>query len=199
MVAGINAALFAAGARSFTLGRADSYTGVMIDDLVTRGAPEPYRMFTSRAEYRLLLRADNADQRLTDPGIEIGCVGPARRTAWTDRKDALAMARRLVEESTALPSELREAGLPAPRDGGRRRAADMLALDGVEFADLSVCGHSLPTFRTLRPQIDADCRYAGYIERQQAISTPCGATRPSPFRPISITGRLADCQPRRAM
>ena len=174
LVAGINAALFAAGEKTgdetvFTLGRADSYTGVMIDDLVTRGAPEPYRMFTSRAEYRLLLRADNADQRLTDRGIEIGCVGAARQTAWADRKAALAAARRLVEETTALPSALRAAGLPAPRDGGRRRVADMLGFDGIEFPDLLGLWPQLADIpEALRPQIEADCRYAGYIARQQA-------------------------------
>ena len=170
LVAGINAALCASGtADSFTLGRADSYTGVMIDDLITRGAPEPYRMFTSRAEYRLLLRADNADQRLTDLGIEIGCVGPVRRAAWQDRKAALSRARALIETARARPRELRAAGLPAPRDGAVRSAADLLALDGIGFDRILALWPELQAVPAgLRPQIEADCRYVGYIDRQQA-------------------------------
>ena len=170
LVAGINAALCASGtADSFTLGRADSYTGVMIDDLITRGAPEPYRMFTSRAEYRLLLRADNADQRLTDLGIEIGCVGPVRRAAWQDRKAALSRARALIETARARPRQLRAAGLPAPRDGAVRSAADLLALDGIGFDRILALWPELQAVPAgLRPQIEADCRYVGYIDRQQA-------------------------------
>ena len=128
LIAGINAAMRAAGDRDeFSLTRAEAYTGVMIDDLITRGAPEPYRMFTSRAEYRLLLRADNADQRLTDRGIEIGCVGEVRQKAWQAKKDSLNAATALLQAATALPKPLQASGLPAPRDGGRRSAADMLA------------------------------------------------------------------------
>jgi len=170
LVAGINAALLASGATgSFTLGRADSYTGVMIDDLITRGAPEPYRMFTSRAEYRLLLRADNADQRLTERGIEIGCVGPARQTAWREKTTALATARELIKTAKARPNVLRDAGLPAPRDGAVRSAADMLALDDISFDRIISLWPELAAVpAVLRPQIEADCRYAGYIERQQA-------------------------------
>ena len=170
LVAGINAALRASGSPdSFTLGRADSYTGVMIDDLITRGAPEPYRMFTSRAEYRLLLRADNADQRLTDRGIDIGCVGPRREAAWREKRAALAGARRLIETASARPAELRAAGLPAPRDGAVRCAADMLALDEIGFHRIVGLWPQLAAIpASLRPQIEADCRYAGYIDRQQA-------------------------------
>jgi len=170
LVAGINAALLASGATDrFTLGRADSYTGVMIDDLITRGAPEPYRMFTSRAEYRLLLRADNADQRLTDRGIGIGCVGPARQAAWQEKKTALATARELIETAKARPNDLRDAGLPAPRDGAVRSAADMLALDEIGFDRIIGLWPELAGIPlALRPQIEADCRYAGYIDRQQA-------------------------------
>ena len=170
LVAGINAALRASGSPdSFTLGRADSYTGVMIDDLITRGAPEPYRMFTSRAEYRLLLRADNADQRLTDRGIDIGCVGPRREAAWREKRTALASARKLIETASARPAELRAAGLPAPRDGAVRCAADMLALDEIGFDRIVGLWPQLASIpASLRPQIEADCRYAGYIDRQQA-------------------------------
>ena len=170
LVAGINAALRASGSTdSFTLGRADSYTGVMIDDLITRGAPEPYRMFTSRAEYRLLLRADNADQRLTDRGIEIGCVGSVRRAAWQEKRVALASARDLIEAASARPNELRAAGLPTPRDGAVRSAADMLALDDIGFDRILGLWPQLAAIPvTLRPQIEADCRYASYIDRQQA-------------------------------
>ena len=170
LVAGVNAALLAAGATDrFTLGRADSYTGVMIDDLITRGAPEPYRMFTSRAEYRLLLRADNADQRLTDRGIGIGCVGSERRSAWQEKKDALTCARDAIKTAQARPASLRDAGLPAPRDGAVRSAADMLALEDIGFDRILGLWPELDAVPAgLRPQIEADCRYAGYIDRQQA-------------------------------
>ena len=170
LIAGINAAMRAAGDRDeFSLTRAEAYTGVMIDDLITRGAPEPYRMFTSRAEYRLLLRADNADQRLTDRGIEIGCVGEVRQKAWQAKKDSLNAATALLQAASALPKALQASGLPAPRDGGRRSAADMLALEGITIGSLTGLWPELDAIdMSLRPQLEADCRYAGYLERQRA-------------------------------
>ena len=178
LIAGINAAMRAArgmaGDRTgdkgeFSLTRAEAYTGVMIDDLITRGAPEPYRMFTSRAEYRLLLRADNADQRLTDRGIEIGCVGEERRKAWLGKKDSLNAATTMLQAAGALPKALQAHGLPAPRDGGRRSAADMLALEGITIGSLTGLWPELEAIdHSLRPQLEADCRYAGYLERQRA-------------------------------
>ena len=174
LIAGINAAMRAAGDScgnrdEFSLTRAEAYTGVMIDDLITRGAPEPYRMFTSRAEYRLLLRADNADQRLTDRGIEIGCVGEERQKAWQAKKDSLNAATALLQAASALPKALQAHGLPAPRDGGRRSAADMLALEGITIGSLTGLWPELDAIdHALRPQLEADCRYAGYLERQRA-------------------------------
>jgi len=179
LIAGINAARAASGDRRaagqddstvpFVLDRADAYIGVMIDDLVTKGAPEPYRMFTSRAEYRLLLRADNADQRLTDRGIAIGCVGKARRDAWAEKAQNLRHARDLLARTSSSAKAIAASGLPAPRDGVRRSAADMLSLESVGFTDILQLWPELAVIpEKLHGQLAADCRYAGYVGRQQA-------------------------------
>ncbi|MDA0332579.1 MAG: tRNA uridine-5-carboxymethylaminomethyl(34) synthesis enzyme MnmG [Proteobacteria bacterium] len=172
LIAGINAAMVAAGGADiapFVLDRADAYIGVMIDDLVTKGAPEPYRMFTSRAEYRLTLRADNADQRLTDRGIKIGCVGAERRQSWGEKKEKLAMARDLLAALTQSAKTIAASGLPAPRDGARRSAADLLSLESVGFADIQSLWPELAVIPDhLHAQLSADCRYAGYVGRQQS-------------------------------
>ena len=120
LIAGINAALLAGNGsdyKPFVLDRADAYIGVMIDDLIIKGASEPYRMFTSRAEYRLLLRADNADQRLTDRGLAIGCIGKDRQNAWLNKSHALAVARAKLEAKTKPAKTIAAAGLPAPETG----------------------------------------------------------------------------------
>ena len=170
LMAGINAALAAAGSTaSFVLDRAEAYTGVMIDDLITRGAPEPYRMFTSRAEYRLLLRADNADQRLTDKTTAIGAVGQERRQHWQDKRDALAHARQMLAAAEALPSQLKLHDLPTTRDGRRQSAAALLARDGMTIAALLPLWPELAAIDpALHSQLETDCRYQSYVERQQA-------------------------------
>ena len=168
LVAGINAAL-AAGGGEFVLDRAEAYTGVMIDDLVTRGAPEPYRMFTSRAEFRLLLRADNADQRLTDKGMAVGVVGGERARHWKRRKASLAEAAALLDRLEALPSDLARHGLPSTRDGRRQKAADLLAREGVTISGMASLWPELGGIpEGLHRQLETDCRYKGYVERQRA-------------------------------
>ena len=138
LVAGVNAALVAgstAGAveREFVLDRADAYIGVMIDDLVTLGTREPYRMFTSRAEYRLMLRADNADQRLTDRGLDIGCVASHRQQVWGDKKLSLETAKRTVSDLTETPNGLAKHDIKINQDGVRRSAYDLLAYPDIDF------------------------------------------------------------------
>ena len=172
LIAGVNAALMAGNGSEYTpfvLDRADAYIGVMIDDLITKGAPEPYRMFTSRAEYRLLLRADNADQRLTDRGISVGCVGRVRQNAWRHKAQALAVARTQLAKNTRPAKVIAAAGLPAPRDGGARSGADLLTLEGIGIIDILPIW---PEYAAISPdihgQLEADYRYAGYIVRQQA-------------------------------
>ena len=172
LVAGINAALRAANGADyapFVLDRADAYIGVMIDDLITKGAPEPYRMFTSRAEYRLLLRADNADQRLTDRGLAIGCVGSVRKTAWQAKSGDLQAAISMLESSSQPAKVIAAAGLPSPRDGAARTAADLLTLESIGIAEILPLWPALEAISPrLHSQLEADYRYAGYVDRQQA-------------------------------
>lgn len=170
LIAGVNAALRASGSdKMFVLDRADAYIGVMIDDLITKGAPEPYRMFTSRAEYRLLLRADNADQRLTDKGVAIGVVGQRRAAHWQAKSESLRSAKTLLTSVSAGSKALRDADLPPPRDGRRRTAADMLTLEGITIQDCTRLWPELSAIpEALHSQLETDQRYQGYLSRQLA-------------------------------
>jgi tRNA uridine 5-carboxymethylaminomethyl modification enzyme len=167
LVAGLNAARAASGAAPFVLDRADAYIGVLIDDLVTRGTAEPYRMFTSRAEYRLTLRADNADQRLTPKGIGIGAVGAGRARVFAAKLAALDAARLLAAELRLSPSALRRHGVAVNADGVARSAADLLAHPGIDVARLAAVWPELGALAPdIAEQLEIDARYAGYLERQ---------------------------------
>jgi tRNA uridine 5-carboxymethylaminomethyl modification enzyme len=170
LAAGINAALKAAGgAREFIVSRADGYMGVMIDDLVTRGVSEPYRIFTSRAEYRLRLRADNADQRLTDAGISLGCVGAERRQAFARKTQALQEGRRLLENLAITPNEAARHGLEINKDGRRRTAFELLAYPDIDLPRLQPIWPQIGNIdRKIAAQLEVDARYASYVERQEA-------------------------------
>jgi tRNA uridine 5-carboxymethylaminomethyl modification enzyme len=170
IAAGLNAALKAAGgARDFVVSRADGYVGVMIDDLVTRGVSEPYRMFTSRAEYRLALRADNADQRLTPRGLDLGCVGAERRAAFAARCRALDDARQLLAGLSLTPNEASRHGLVLNMDGRRRTGLELLTRSDVGVARLLTIWPQLVAIPPrIAAQIEVDARYASYVERQQA-------------------------------
>lgn len=169
LMAGLNAALAMSGSAPFVLDRAEAYIGVLIDDLITRGTTEPYRMFTSRAEYRLTLRADNADQRLTPRGLALGCVATPRADHFTAKLEALDAARALVSGLNATPNELARHGLTINQDGVRRTVADLLRYPDLDLARLSVIWPQLATLDPgIAEQIEIDGRYAGYLDRQDA-------------------------------
>jgi tRNA uridine 5-carboxymethylaminomethyl modification enzyme len=169
VVAGINAALSAAGAKPFILDRADAYIGVLIDDLTTQGVSEPYRMFTSRAEYRLTLRADNADRRLTAKGIGLGLVGTRRRAAFEAKIAVLHAAEQRLRELRLSPTAARRCGLEIKLDGVVRDGLELLRLPGIDVARLAVIWPELAELRRdVVEQLEVEARYAGYLPRQAA-------------------------------
>ena len=169
LVAGLNAAARAGQGADIMFDRSHGYLGVMIDDLTTRGVSEPYRMFTSRAEYRLTLRADNADQRLTDSGLAIGCIGPERARRHRAKMAALDAARTLARSVSLTPTEAQRHGLALNRDGQRRSAFDLLGYPELHLADLA---RIWPALGALAPetatQLEIDAKYAVYLDRQAA-------------------------------
>ncbi|HEC91120.1 MAG TPA: tRNA uridine-5-carboxymethylaminomethyl(34) synthesis enzyme MnmG [Alphaproteobacteria bacterium] len=170
LMAGVNAALVAGGGdRQFILDRADAYIGVMIDDLVTLGTEEPYRMFTSRAEYRLNLRADNADQRLTQKGLDVGVVGAERGRAYGRKANMLAAGRRRLAALTATPDEAGRTGVRVNRDGVRRSAWELLAYPDIDMARLGVLWPELAAMdKDSARQLEIEALYAVYLRRQEA-------------------------------
>ena len=168
LVAGLSAGLASHGSEGVQFSRSDSYIGVMIDDLVCRGVTEPYRMFTSRAEFRLSLRADNADQRLTPKGLEIGCVGRERKDIFINKINRIKKARELFENQTYTPKTLSQNGISISQDGNRRTLMQVLAFPNVSYKDLFKLEPKLIKIdeETLK-QIQKDATYVNYLDRQR--------------------------------
>jgi tRNA uridine 5-carboxymethylaminomethyl modification enzyme len=169
LVAGLNAARAVSGADPAVFGRDEAYIGVMIDDLVTRGVSEPYRMFTSRAEFRLTLRADNADQRLTQRGVDLGVVGSERAGLFHVKQQALQDAREQAAALTVTPPEAAKAGIRVNEDGQRRSLVQLLAYPGVGWAEVERLWPEVGAWPgAVREQLEVDAAYSGYLDRQQA-------------------------------
>ncbi|WP_298499318.1 tRNA uridine-5-carboxymethylaminomethyl(34) synthesis enzyme MnmG [uncultured Maritimibacter sp.] len=198
-VAGFNAALASLGRDPLIFSRSSSYIGVMIDDLITRGVTEPYRMFTSRAEFRLSLRADNADQRLTPIGIEIGAVSERRRRAFEHKMERLAQATEALSARTYTPQQVNAVGGQVREDGTRRSAYDLLSIPGMTFARVSQLDDSFSEIDSeTRAQVSKDALYAKYIERQkrevEAMQRDEGQAIPEGFDYSSLDGLTKELQ-----
>ena len=168
LVAGLNAALAAQGREGVIFRRSDSYIGVMIDDLTTRGVAEPYRMFTSRAEFRLSLRADNADQRLTPMALDLGCAAERRKAAFLDKMERLEHARVRLVESSYTPKQVAEAGIRVNQDGTRRSGLEVLAFPDIGFDDLLTLDPMLAEVDDeVRRQLEREALYVNYLSRQE--------------------------------
>jgi len=168
LVAGLNAAALALERPEITFSRSDSYIGVMVDDLISRGVTEPYRMFTSRAEFRLSLRADNADQRLTPRGIELGCVTPKRQKSFENKQQKLEDLTNHLKSDTYTPTQLSKAGIRVTQDGSRRTLFQVLAFADVSFKDLCTFDARLEVVdEEISEQVARDALYSNYITRQQ--------------------------------
>ena len=193
LVAGINAARATSGKEPVIFSRTESYIGVMIDDLVTRGVTEPYRMFTSRAEFRLSLRADNADQRLTPLGLELGLVSETRRRMFGDKMEAIGKARVVLDNLSFTPREARACGIDVSEDGTRRSGFELLSIPGVVFDQLLPASDALAAVASeIRQQVARDALYAKYIERQQrevaALKRDEGEVIPAEFDYAALDG-----------
>jgi tRNA uridine 5-carboxymethylaminomethyl modification enzyme len=169
LIAGVNAALSVKRAEPFILDRSDAYIGVMIDDLVTKGVAEPYRMFTSRAEYRLSLRSDNADQRLTDKGINIGLIGNDRSRIFKNKSDSLGKISRKMSKLTISPSKIGEFNIKIAKDGTLRSSNEILAQKGVDMIKIRKIWPEIPYFnREIDEQVEINAHYRGYLKKQKA-------------------------------
>jgi len=169
LIAGINAALSIKKLEPFILDRSDAYIGVMIDDLVTKGVAEPYRMFTSRAEYRLSLRSDNADQRLTEKGIEIGLVGDVRKALYLDKLDKINQINRKMNQSTISPNKAVKFGVKIAKDGILRSSNEILTQKEVNMSKIREIWSDIPFFnKEIDEQIQINAHYRGYLKKQKA-------------------------------
>ena len=169
LIAGINAALSVKKLEPFILDRSDAYIGVMIDDLVTKGVAEPYRMFTSRAEYRLSLRSDNADQRLTARGIEIGLIGDVRKVLYLDKFDKISQINVKMGQSTISPNKADEFGIKIAKDGVLRSSNEILTQKGVDMNKIREIWVDIPFFsKEIDEQVEINAHYRGYLKKQKA-------------------------------